>query len=405
MTRAFLLGAVAAVAIVACRGAAWAGSVQLDARVRGDTGGAIERAIASVLEENGVDTPIRVKGAVRAKRRKVTIVLTVRDDDGRVLGRLRVHASSRKEAVARVERQLWERIEASLESLEAADETPAVAAVDSATDGEGNGGGDGPDSAAGDVEVTRSGSPATGRARLAPRISISIGPEIVGRHFSYRDDLFDQLRRYDLGGTASFAGAGEVFPLAGRGGWRSALGGAARFSYTPSFGSDATNGEAYTSSASSYAIGARVRRELEVDGTGVVLTGAFDVGGQSFSVDSMTSELDSGVPDVSYRYLRPGASARVAILGRYAVELALGYRHVLDVGEIGDAEHFPRLGVRGVDVEGSIAVPLRRGFDLRAGAALEQYGYDLDPQPGDPMVAGGATDRYPRLFLRIGWAR
>jgi hypothetical protein len=107
---------------------------------------------------------------------------------------------------------------------------------------------------------------------------------------------------------------------------------------------------------------------------------------------------------VRYRYLRPGASARV-LLGRYAVEAALGYRHVLDAGEIEDAAYFPRLGVRGFDLEGAVAVPLVRGFDLRAGASLEQYGFDLDPQPGDPLVAGGATDRYARLFLRIGWTR
>ncbi|HUS65911.1 MAG TPA: hypothetical protein VMZ28_15270 [Kofleriaceae bacterium] len=395
--RTLLLGAVAAIALAASGGdAARAGSVQLDARVRGDSGGAIERAITSVLEANGVDTKVRVKGAVRAKRRKVTVVLTVRAGDGRVLGRLRVHSPSRKAAAARVERELWGQIQASLEAPEEqAPAEPPATASDASSGTEGG---------ATDVELTRSEAAAAARPLLAPRLSISIGPEIVGRHFSYRDDLFDELRRYDLGGTPSLGAGAEVYPMAHDGGWRSMLGAAARFSYTPSFGSDATNGEAYTSSASSYAIGARVRRELDVAG-GVILTGAFDLGGQSFSVDSMSSELDSGIPDVSYRYLRPGASARVAILGRYAVEVALGYRHVLETGEIGDADHFPRLGARGVDLEGAVTVPLLLDFDLRAGASLEQYGYDLDPQPGDTMIAGGATDRYARLFLRIGWTR
>jgi hypothetical protein len=396
VTRAFRIAALAAIAMVVIgAGAAHAGTADLEVRVRGDRGRAIERAVVSVLESNGVETPVRVKGAVREKRRKVTVVLTVRDEDGRVLGRLRVHAASRKAAAARVEHDLWAKVEASLPAPEAADADPAAP-----------GDQDAESTASGptDVEVTGSAARAQARPLLAPRMTIALGPEIVGRHFSYRDDLFDGLRRYDLGGTPSLSAAGEIYPLAGRGGWRSTLGAAARFSYTPSFDSAAINGDAYTSSASSYAIGARVRREIDVAG-GVLLTGALDLGGQSFSVDSMSTELDSGIPDVSYRYVRPGASARAVLFDRYAVEAALGYRHVLAAGEIQDASFFPRLGVRGVDLEGSVTVPVWRNLDLRAGASLEQYGYDLDPQPGDPLIAGGATDRYARLFLRIGWTR
>jgi hypothetical protein len=155
-------------------------------------------------------------------------------------------------------------------------------------------------------------------------------------------------------------------------------------------------GESYPSSAHSYAIGARYRHAA----IGLELLAALDLGSQSFSVDN-GAEFDSQVPAVAYRYLRPGLGARMPFLDRYSAEAALGYRHVLATGEISSEAYFPRLSARGFDLEAAITVTLLRGMAVRAGGAIEQYGYDLAPQPGDMRVAGGAVDRYPRLFLRV----
>jgi hypothetical protein len=109
-------------------------------------------------------------------------------------------------------------------------------------------------------------------------------------------------------------------------------------------------------------------------------------------------------PAVNYRYLRAGLDLSIPLWSRYALAAAVGYRHVLASGEIESADYFPRSSARGFDAELEMSAALLWGFDLRAGAALERYGHDLQPQPGDANVAGGALDQYPRLYLRLGYA-
>ena len=234
-------------------------------------------------------------------------------------------------------------------------------------------------------------------------LSLAAGPELVARHFSYRDDVFQELRQYDLAGAAAFGVTADAYPLGARRDWLAGLGAAARLWYARPFDSDADNGETYTSKSHGWAIGARWRRTI----AGIELAGALDLGRQSFNVDAAGSAYESMVPAVRYTYLRPGVSGRLRFMEDLAAELALGYRHVLSTGEIGSDAYFPRLGARGFDLEAQLAyaLPFVSGLDLRAGAGLEQYGFDLNPEPGDERVAGGATDRYPRVFLRVGYTR
>jgi hypothetical protein len=57
-----------------------------------------------------------------------------------------------------------------------------------------------------------------------------------------------------------------------------------------------------------------------------------------------------------------------------------------------------------VDLEGSLAIELFAGIYLRAGAAVERYGYVLRPEPATRKVAGGALDQYLHLFARVGYS-
>ncbi len=225
----------------------------------------------------------------------------------------------------------------------------------------------------------------------------------MARHFKYRDDVFQELRQYDLAGAAAFGVTADAYPLHARRDWLAGLGGAARMWYARPFDSDAVNGESYTSKSNGWAVGARWRRTV----AGVEVAGALDLGRQSFNVDAAGAEYESMVPAVRYTYVRPAVSGRLRFLDDYAAEVALGYRHVLSTGEIESEGYFPRLAARGIDIEAQLAyaLPFVIGFDVRAGAGLEQYGFDLNPEPGDASVAGGATDRYPRLFLRLGYTR
>ena len=55
---------------------------------------------------------------------------------------------------------------------------------------------------------------------------------------------------------------------------------------------------------------------------------------------------------------------------------------------------FPRATASGVDAGLSIGVRFSDLLGVRAGADFRQYGMTTGYQAGDPVVAGGATDRY-----------
>lgn len=178
------------------------------------------------------------------------------------------------------------------------------------------------------------------------------------------------------------------------------LGAAGHFTHVPSFETEDGDGARYTSEARSFAAGARYRYLLGP----VTLAAALDFGQQSFSIESRGDMTAPDFPAVKYRYLRAGLGAAAPLWSRYSIAGAVGYRHVLSSGEIESSDFFPRTTARAIDVELELAAALLWGFDVRLGAALERYGHDLQPEPGDSKVAGGALDQYPRLHLRLGYS-
>jgi hypothetical protein len=457
MRRWRLCAAVALMFAFAGAGAVAEAAPSARVRVRGPGAGSVERAVARVLASQGYRVvksrraALRVSGRVRGGeqgKRRVTVALTVRSGRA-VVGRLRVRAASRRAALTRVERELWPAIapalarrgageagdvddvddaEESGEADEEADQVLTAAAIapaaapaapaprsrrasraDRATGRRARG------RRTAAVEES-SGSESSGRGRIAagadvsasapeeeggaPWISIAVGPELYGRHFSYRDDVFEQLQEYDVTATPALTATGEVYPMVGSRGALAGLGAAGHFTHVPSFETEDGAGARYTSEARSFAGGARYRYMLGP----VSLAAALDFGQQSFSIESRGDMAAPDFPAVEYRYLRAGLGAAAPLWSRYSVAAAVGYRHVLSSGEIESADFFPRATARALDVELEIAAALLWGFDVRLGAALERYGHDLQPEPGDSKVAGGALDQYPRLHLRLGYA-
>ena len=427
MTRAIL--SVLAVAALAAPAAA---SPRVMVDVDGDDTGIVRKAVKRALADRPDGRPLIVYGTIEKSKKKgkkkVAIRLTVTLKDGTVVGELRVDAATKVAAAARVAKRLPGAIAIAraepkpkpaakpvTKKLVAAKAPPPARAkpaarpqpVESETEDaeedetESESGSSSAVSTGDGVEMTMGDpEPAAGGETW---LSIGAGPELVARHFSYRDDVFQELRQYDLAGAAAFGITADAYPLRTRRDWLAGIGGAARFWYARPFDSDAVNGETYTSKSNGWSVGARWRRTV----AGVEVAGALDLGRQSFNVDAAGSEYESMVPAVRYTYVRPGVSGRLRFLDRYAAELSLGYRHVLSAGEISTEPYFPRLGARGFDLEGLVSyeLPFVSGLDVRAGAGLEQYGFDLKPEPGDERVAGGATDQYPRVFLRVGYTR
>ena len=433
--------------------------------VRGPGGDAVERAIADVLASHGYKLArgrrkagaLRVDGKVRGAagpagaRGRTTIALSVRRGRGPVLAQLRVKAASRAAALKRVESELWPKIAPALArggappadapevaaagpdpepdladppakklevpALAPAAASPAAAAArperrrTSAADRSRAASAGADSGAAGADRDEPAGASATELSASAPSarpapgqswLSIAVGPELYARHFSYRDDLFQKLREYDLAATPAVGVAAEVYPMAmSSRGPLAGLGLAGRFTHVPNFDSEDTAGSQYSGEARSYAVGGRYRHRIAA----VDLAGALDYGSQSFAIAPKGDAMDPDFPAVRYHYLRAGLGAAAPLFSRFALSAAVGYRQVLSSGEIESADFFPRSSVRGFDAELGLSAAIGWGFDVRAGAALERYGYALHPEPGDAKVAGGALDQYMRFSLQLGYRR
>jgi hypothetical protein len=90
-------------------------------------------------------------------------------------------------------------------------------------------------------------------------------------------------------------------------------------------------------------------------------------------------------------------------LGRFAVVAGLDYLGVVSAGKI--ADRFPRSSVGGVAAELGARVTILRGLEARAGARYTRFFYDLAPEPGDPLVAGGALDQLGYATLGLAYFR
>jgi hypothetical protein len=393
-------------------------------RVRGPGAARVEKAVARVLTSHGYKVvrgrgkgvvALRVSGRVRRSKRRLVARLTARAE-GEVVGRLRVRAASRRALLGKIESELGPTIERALARQDDEDAPEDIAPVAEPVAPQ-----VAPDAVASAapiraaprrVRVAAAASARTSSADVTasvpepaerervPWIRIAVGPELVGRRFTYRDDIFEQLREYDVLATPAVGAVATVYPIGRSRGALAGLGLSGRFTHVPSFDSEDGAGGRYTSEARSFSAGARYRYILR----SIELAAALDGGSQSFSIAPRGDMAEPEFPAVEYRYLRAGLDLSIPLWSRYALAAAAGYRHVLDSGEIESADYFPRSSARGFDAELELSAALLWGFDLRAGAALERYGHDLDPAPGDAKVAGGALDQYPRLYLRLGYA-
>jgi hypothetical protein len=48
-------------------------------------------------------------------------------------------------------------------------------------------------------------------------------------------------------------------------------------------------------------------------------------------------------------------------------------------------------------------VELGSSFEIRILGTLQRYGFSFNPEPGDPKVAGGATDTYLSGGMLLAW--
>jgi hypothetical protein len=124
---------------------------------------------------------------------------------------------------------------------------------------------------------------------------------------------------------------------------------------------------------------------------------------QTFTISGTASNPRPDIPDVGYSALAAGVDLRFSLFGPVSFLGGASYRHLFAVGEIGSASWFPRQSSMGLDANAGIGVELGRSFEIRILGTLQRYGFTFNPEPGDPKVAGGATDTYLSGGMLLAW--
>ena len=225
-----------------------------------------------------------------------------------------------------------------------------------------------------------------------PALQFGIGGKALFRTLSWTDDM-GALAPYSLSPGPEVGAWFEAYPAAFMtSGFAANIGIFGSFNYgigaksrTP-----APASTELTTKYQDFLVGLKVRIPLGMFNPYV--SGAY--GMQTFKLDPAGADR----PNFSYSFIRPGAGVRIQATPMVDIEVGAGFLLVnamgTAAGELKSAMFFPRATATGIDAGLSIGVRFSSLLGVRAGADFRQYGIVSGYQAGDPVVAGGATDRY-----------
>ncbi len=243
-----------------------------------------------------------------------------------------------------------------------------------------------------DASGSESGPTRTTRATF---LSLTAGMEMGGRSFHYTDPITDNLRPYQLFGAPSVALAAELYPLS-----RSTmpvlrdLGITGSYALAFALSSKLEGTETVDTSWSRLQAGVRLRVRTGGPGFGLSLGFGFVKFGFSGAESAPIDEL----PDVDYSFLRAGLDARMPIARAIVVIASAGYMGVLSSGALDD--RFPRSSAGGADLALGASWRALGPVAISLTASYTRFFFTMNPEPGDPYVAGGALDEF--LGIQLG---
>lgn len=245
------------------------------------------------------------------------------------------------------------------------------------------------------VVGSRATETAAPRGSQRPALDVAAGAALFNRSFSYKDDLYQTLQGYSLG--AAVAPAVEVTwaPLFGGRGYLTG-----HIAMSVGLQSQTQDGTSYPTQALVWGAGLGYRFFIG-EKSHLGLEARYER--QTFTISGTASSPRPDIPDVGYSALAAGVDFRFSLFGPVSLLGGAAYRHLFTVGEIGSAAWFPRQSSMGVDANLGFGVELGSSFEIRLLGALQRYGFTFNPQPGDPHVAGGATDTYLSGGLWLAW--
>jgi hypothetical protein len=227
----------------------------------------------------------------------------------------------------------------------------------------------------------------------------TVGVSIQGgsRDFSYVDRLTPTLRPYSLTAAPLAAVDAELYPAA-----RTDtpvlkdLGATVDYAQAFALGSTDSAGAPVSTSWSAFDLG--LHQRIPIGKTVLVgLHAGYGEVDYSFKGSLPTT---AELPGVQYRFIRGGLDGRIS-LGEWSVFADGSYLDVLSTGPVG--AYFGRATVGGVEGRVGASHSLGRSFEVSLEAAYTRFFYTLNPQPGDPYVAGGALDQMSRASLGVAY--
>ena len=220
-------------------------------------------------------------------------------------------------------------------------------------------------------------------------LHVGIGAHFLDRRLFYEDDLFGALSRYRQPLAPHLGAELEFYPGAlitsGPLSW---FGLTASFDFLAFVTAVAADGTRYPTSS--------LRLRLNLAGR-IPIADRLELGitfGYALTTYGITGDAATrpNVPDVSYSALRPAATVGLKIVGPLWVRVGGGYHILLNTGQLGSAEYFPRVTGGGFDASAGVMVRLFRFVEIRGAFEYQRFWFSMNPEPGDPYIAGGALD-------------
>ncbi len=237
---------------------------------------------------------------------------------------------------------------------------------------------------------TRSTNEAT-RSELPP-FSITADLLLFSRQFSYNDDLFNALREYNLELGPALHLEAAWFPLAHfMGGTPSKIG----MDFTALSGLALNSGNAAGSSFPTqfrgWSAGLRYREKLG----GVELSGRLAYGSQSFRIEAADINTPAPeIPSVDYTYMHLGVVGRSKLLGPISARGHAAWLPLMGMGQLQTDDWFPRITGGGAEASLRLLYQYNKDIEFSVGVLWRYFYFSMNPEPGDPWVAGGGFDRY-----------
>jgi hypothetical protein len=294
---------------------------------------------------------------------------------------------------------------------------PKKVAMEDESEEEGGDEGDGgEEDDGGETDVVRGGARVSGHYARDAAIDVAAGVSVSGRTmtFTFESSLEEgeQPNAYRGSPVPGATVTAEVYPLAFGGKRRGPLAGLgiAFSADRVLFLKSRLGAETYTTTQTSWGLGARLRIPIGKKVTNPSIKLGVDYAKLAFTIDSGGMDID--LPNVAYSYLAPGGTIRLPLGSeKMALEATGRYLMVMEAGDISTLDNYGGGTVNGLDIAGGIELRPKERLTLRLGARYTRIAFDFDGTGADASMrdadpeqdVGGALDEYVGGYATAGW--